>query len=125
MNHPNDLKYARSHEWARLDGELVVTGITDHAQDALGDLVFVELPEVGRQVSTGDEVGVVESVKTASDIYAPIDGEIVEVNEALTDDPDLVNTDPYGAGWIYKIKPANVADLDNLLSASDYEDSIE
>ncbi len=125
MNHPNDLKYARSHEWARLDGELVVTGITDHAQDALGDLVFVELPEVGRQVSTGDEVGVVESVKTASDIYAPIDGEIVEVNEALTDDPDLVNTDPYGAGWIYKIKPANVADLDNLLSASDYEDSID
>ncbi len=125
MNHPNDLKYARSHEWARLDGELVVTGITDHAQDALGDLVFVELPEVGRQVSTGEEVGVVESVKTASDIYAPIDGEIVEVNEALTDDPDLVNTDPYGAGWIYKIKPANVADLDNLLSASDYEDSID
>lgn len=125
MNHPNDLKYARSHEWARLDGELVVTGITDHAQDALGDLVFVELPEVGRQVSTGDEVGVVESVKTASDIYSPIDGEIVEVNEALTDDPDLVNTDPYGAGWIYKIKPANVADLDNLLSASDYEDSID
>jgi len=124
MNHPNDLKYAATHEWARLEGDLVVTGITDHAQDALGDLVYVEMPEIGQHFIAGDQAGVVESVKTASDIHAPIEGEVVEVNPLLEDDPELVNTDPYGDGWIYKIRPANPDDLDDLMSAEQYEDSV-
>jgi len=124
MNHPNDLKYAATHEWARLEGDLVVTGITDHAQDALGDLVYVEMPEIGQHFIAGDQAGVVESVKTASDIHAPIEGEVVEINPLLEDDPELVNTDPYGDGWIYKIRPANPADLDDLMSAEQYEDSV-
>jgi glycine cleavage system H protein len=124
MNHPSDLKYAATHEWARLEGDLVVTGITDHAQDALGDLVYVEMPEIGKHFIAGDEAGVVESVKTASDIHAPIEGEVVEINPLLEDDPELVNTDPYGDGWIYKIRPANPADIDDLMSAEQYEDSV-
>ncbi|MFA9204584.1 MAG: glycine cleavage system protein GcvH [Flavobacteriales bacterium] len=124
MNHPSDLKYAATHEWARLDGDLIVTGITDHAQDALGDLVYVEMPEIGQHFIAGDQAGVVESVKTASDIHAPIEGEVVELNPLLEDDPELVNTDPYGDGWIYKIRPANPADLDDLMSAEQYEDSV-
>lgn len=124
MNHPSDLKYADTHEWARLDGDLVVTGITDHAQDALGDLVYIDMPEVGQHFIAGDQAGVVESVKTASDIHVPIEGEVVEVNPLLEDDPELVNTDPYGEGWIYKIRPANPADLDDLMSAEQYEDSV-
>jgi len=124
MNHPSDLKYAATHEWARLDGDLVVTGITDHAQDALGDLVYVEMPEIGQHFIAGDQTGVVESVKTASDIHAPIEGEVVEINPLLEDDPELVNTDPYGDGWIYKIRPANPDDLDDLMSAEQYEDSV-
>lgn len=121
MNHPNDLKYAASHEWARIEGDLVVTGITDHAQDALGDLVYIEVPELDRQLDAGEQSGVVESVKTASDIYAPIAGVVVEVNPALEDEPELVNNDPYGAGWMYKIKPDNIADIEKLLSAEEYE----
>lgn len=124
MNHPSDLKYASTHEWARLEGDLVVTGISDHAQNSLGDLVYVEMPEVGTQLSAGQQAGVVESVKTASDIHAPIDGEVVEINPALEDDPELVNTDPYGEGWIYKIRPARAADLDDLLTAEQYEDTL-
>jgi glycine cleavage system H protein len=124
MNHPSDLKYASTHEWARLEGDLVVTGISDHAQNSLGDLVYVEMPEVGTQLSAGQQAGVVESVKTASDIHAPIDGEVVEINPALEDDPELVNTDPYGEGWIYKIRPARTADLDDLLTAEQYEDTL-
>jgi len=124
MNHPSDLKYASTHEWARLEGDLVVTGISDHAQNSLGDLVYVEMPEVGAQLSEGQQAGVVESVKTASDIHAPIDGEVVEINPALEDDPELVNTDPYGEGWIYKIRPARAADLDDLLTAEQYEDTL-
>lgn len=124
MNHPNDLKYAASHEWARIEGDLVVTGITDHAQDALGDLVYVEVPELDRQLDAGEQAGVVESVKTASDIYAPIAGVVVEVNPALEDEPELVNNDPYGAGWMYKIKPDNIADLEKLLSAEEYEEGL-
>ena len=124
MNHPSDLKYASTHEWARLEGDLVVTGISDHAQNSLGDLVYVEMPEVGAQLSAGQQAGVVESVKTASDIHAPVDGEVVEVNPALEDDPELVNTDPYGEGWIYKIRPARAADLDDLLTAEQYEDTL-
>lgn len=121
MNHPSDLKYASTHEWVKIEGDLVVTGISDHAQDALGDLVYVEMPEVGQHVTAGEQAGVVESVKTASDIHAPISGVVVEVNTALEDDPDFVNDAPYGKGWIYKIKPNNIDDVSTLLSSADYE----
>ncbi|MFG0637393.1 glycine cleavage system protein GcvH [Acinetobacter soli] len=121
MNHPSELKYARTHEWARIEGDLVVTGISDHAQDALGDLVYVGVPEVGSRVTAGEQAGVVESVKTASDIHAPVSGVVVEVNTALEDDPDFINDEPYAKGWIYKIKPDNLSDVDNLLSNTDYE----
>ncbi|MHA3064235.1 glycine cleavage system protein GcvH [Acinetobacter sp. ANC 4641] len=121
MNHPNDLKYVATHEWAKIEGDLVVTGITDHAQDALGDLVYIEVPEVDHHLDAGEQAGVVESVKTASDIYSPIAGTVVEVNTSLEDEPELVNNDPYAAGWMYKIKPDNMADVEKLLSAQDYE----
>ncbi|MFW6524292.1 glycine cleavage system protein GcvH [Acinetobacter baumannii] len=121
MNHPSELKYARTHEWVKIEGDLVITGITDHAQDELGDLVYVETPEVGNQVTAGEQAGVVESVKTASDIHAPVSGTVVEVNTDLEDDPDFVNEDPYGKGWIYKIKPDNIADVEKLLTNAEYE----
>ncbi|MEN8386221.1 glycine cleavage system protein GcvH [Acinetobacter baumannii] len=121
MNHPSELKYARTHEWVKIEGDLVITGITDHAQDELGDLVYVETPEVGSQVTAGEQAGVVESVKTASDIHAPVSGTVVEVNTGLEDDPDFVNEDPYGKGWIYKIKPDNIADVEKLLTNAEYE----
>ena len=121
MNHPSELKYASTHEWVRIEGDLVVTGISDHAQDALGDLVYVETPEVGQQITAGEQAGVVESVKTASDIHAPVSGTVVEINANLEDDPDFVNDDPYGKGWIYKIKPDNMADVEQLLSNTAYE----
>ncbi|ENX47857.1 glycine cleavage system protein GcvH [Acinetobacter ursingii] len=121
MNHPSELKYASTHEWAKIEGDLVVTGISDHAQDALGDLVYVEVPEVGSHLTAGAQAGVVESVKTASDIHAPVSGTVIEVNTSLEDDPDFINEDPYGKGWIYKIKPDNIADVDQLLSNTDYE----
>ena len=121
MNHPSELKYATTHEWVRIEGDLIVTGISDHAQDALGDLVYVEAPEVGRQIVAGEQVGVVESVKTASDIHAPISGEVIEVNELLEEDPDFVNDDPYGKGWIYKIKPTDILDIEELLTSDGYE----
>ncbi|MDO7468288.1 glycine cleavage system protein GcvH [Acinetobacter baumannii] len=121
MNHPSELKYARTHEWVKIEGDLVITGITDHAQDELGDLVYVETPEVGSQITAGEQAGVVESVKTASDIHAPVSGTVVEVNTDLEDDPDFVNEDPYGKGWIYKIKPDNIADVEKLLTNAEYE----
>jgi len=117
---PEELKYAASHEWARLDGDIVTVGISDHAQDALGDLVYVELPSVGDSVQAGDEAGVVESVKAASDIYAPVSGEIVEINEALADAPEIVNSAPYTDGWLYRIRVSDVSELDKLLSADEY-----
>ena len=119
-NTPANLKYASSHEWALLDGDIVTVGITDHAQEALGDLVYVELPTVGDAVSQGDEAGVVESVKAASDIYAPVSGEIIEVNEALADSPEIVNSEPYEGGWLYKIRVSDVAELDALMSDEEY-----
>ena len=120
MNVPADLKYAQSHEWARLaDDGLVTIGITDHAQEALGDIVFLELPEVGRKLKAGEECAVVESVKAASDIYAPISGEVVEVNQAAVDAPESVNQDAYAA-WLFRLKPDNAADLDKLLDAAAY-----
>ncbi|QEA23242.1 glycine cleavage system protein GcvH [Acinetobacter pittii] len=121
MNHPSELKYARTHEWVKIESDLVITGITDHAQDELGDLVYVETPEVGSKVTAGEQAGVVESVKTASDIHAPVSGTVVEVNIDLEDDPDFVNDDPYGKGWIYKIKPDNIADVEKLLTNAEYE----
>jgi glycine cleavage system H protein len=119
---PAELKYAASHEWARLEEDGTVTiGISDHAQDALGDVVFVELPEVGAQIAAGDEAGVVESVKAASDIYAPIGGEVIAVNEQLEDAPETVNSDPYNDGWFYRLRPDDTGELEKLLSAEDYD----
>ena len=121
MKTPQDLRYTASHEWVRRESDGTVTvGITDHAQEQLGDIVFVEAPQSGRKVTAGEAVGVVESVKAASDIYAPIAGEIVGANGALTDAPEKVNEDAYGA-WIYRIKPANPAEVDKLLDAAAYE----
>ncbi|SIQ82176.1 glycine cleavage system protein GcvH [Marinobacterium stanieri] len=120
-NVPNELKYVASHEWIREEGEgVVVVGITDHAQDLLGDVVFVELPDVGAEMSAGDDAGVVESVKAASDIYAPLSGEVVAVNEDLEDAPEMVNSDPYGDGWFFKIKLSDTAELEDLLDADGY-----
>ncbi len=124
-NIPADLKYVASHEWLRLEADGTITvGITDHAQDLLGDVVFVELPEVGTEVAADQEIAVVESVKAASDVYAPISGEIVEINEELVDSPELANEDPYGKAWFFKVKPANPADYDSLMSAEEYESSL-
>ncbi len=124
-NIPSDLKYVASHEWLRLEADGTITvGITDHAQDALGDVVFVELPEVGTTVEADQEIAVVESVKAASDVYAPISGEIVEINEELVDNPELANEDPYGKAWFFNVKPANPADYDCLMSAEEYENSL-
>lgn len=125
-NIPSELKYATTHEWVREEGNGIVTvGITEHAQDLLGDMVFVELPDVGDQVSTGDDICVAESVKAASDIYAPVSGEVVEVNEELEDSPELVNSDAFGGGWLFKIKVADASELDNLLDAAGYASSID
>jgi glycine cleavage system H protein len=125
MNVPADRKYTRSHEWAKQEGDLIVVGISDFAQESLGDVVFVETPEVGREVKAGEAVAVVESVKTASDIYAPVSGRIVEVNEALADEPELVNGDPYGAGWLFKLEPEDPAEYDTLLGPDEYTKVIE
>ena len=125
-NIPSELKYATSHEWVRNEGDGTVTvGITEHAQDLLGDMVFVELPDVGDEVSTGDDVAVAESVKAASDIYAPVSGEVVAVNEDLEDSPELVNSDAFGDGWLFKIKVEDAGELDNLLDAEGYANSID
>src|SRR6266480_22884 len=113
---PADLKYAKSHEWVRVEKDVATIGITDHAQHELTDVVFVELPDVGRKLKAGDACAVVESVKTASDIYSPVSGEVVEVNKAAADNPGLVNTEPYAGGWFFKIKLSNAAELDALLT---------
>jgi glycine cleavage system H protein len=119
---PAELKYASSHEWARLEEDGTVTvGITDHAQEALGDVVFVEVPDVGASIAAGDEAGVVESVKAASDIYAPISGEVIAINEQLEDEPETVNSDPYNDGWFFKLQPQDTSELEKLLNAEDYD----
>lgn len=121
---PAELRFAESHEWARLEADGTVTvGISDHAQEALGDVVFVELAEVGKVFAAGDTAGVVESVKAASDIYSPVSGEVIAVNEALADNPEQVNSDPYDI-WIFKLKPSNAAELDKLLDAAGYKTAI-
>ncbi len=119
---PSDLKYTTAHEWVRVEDDAVVTiGITDHAQAQLGDLVFVEVPEAGSSLGAGDAAAVVESVKAASDVYAPVAGEVVGANEQLDENPELVNNDPFGEGWIYQLRVENPDALDELMSAADYE----
>jgi glycine cleavage system H protein len=123
---PGDLKYTKSHEWVRIEDDgSVVVGISDHAQSALGDLVFVEPPEAGTQVAAGDACAVVESVKAASDVYSPVTGEVVSSNDALADSPELVNQDPYGDGWIMRIQPADPSELDALLDPASYEADLD
>ena len=124
MSIPKNLKYAKTHEWVRVEGNVAVVGITDHAQQELTDIVYVELPSVGAQVEATKESAVVESVKAASDIYAPVSGEIVAANEELSSAPELVNEDPYGKGWLFKVKMSDPAELDELLGPDDYSHHI-
>ncbi|MBQ6037464.1 MAG: glycine cleavage system protein GcvH [Bacteroidaceae bacterium] len=120
MNFPENIKYTNEHEWIRVEGDIAYVGITDYAQDQLGDIVFVDIQTVGETLNAGDVFGTIEVVKTISDIFLPVGGEVLEQNEALADQPELVNQDPYGEGWLVKIKPAEDADFDSLLSAEDY-----
>ncbi|MDP9455165.1 MAG: glycine cleavage system protein H [Actinobacteria bacterium] len=122
MSVPGELQYTKTHEWVRIEGETATVGITEHAQDELGDVVFVELPESGRTLDAGEAFGAVESVKAVSDLYAPLPGEVVEVNESLGDNPEKINEDPYGEGWILKLRVSGEADL---LSAEDYENFLK
>ncbi len=125
MPYPDDVKYTAEHEWAKLANGVVTVGITGYATDQLGDVVFVELPAVGKKIEAGKPFGVVEAVKTVSDLYAPLAGEVVEVNDALADNPAAVNAEPYGTGWMIRIKPANPADLDALMDSAAYTRLIE
>lgn len=124
MNIPQDLKYTNEHEWVRLEGDIAYVGITDYAQDQLGDIVFVDIPTVGEALDANEVFGTIEVVKTVSDLFLPVAGEVLEQNEALEENPELVNTDPYGKGWIIKIKPAEVGDLNDLLDAAAYKEII-
>lgn len=121
MNFPTNVKYTSEHEWIRLEGEVAYVGITDYAQEQLGDIVFVDIPTEGENLAAGEVFGTIEVVKTISDLFLPVSGEVLEQNEALADQPELVNTDPYGEGWIIKIKPAADADFDSLLDAEAYK----
>lgn len=125
MAFPEDVRYTREHEWARLDHGTVTVGITSYATDQLGDVVFVELPEVGAVLEAGKPFGVVEAVKTVSDLYAPVAGEVTEVNAALTDNPGIVNAEPFGEGWMIRIRPTHAPDVNQLLSNVDYEKHVE
>src|SRR3954452_15563699 len=119
---PEDSRYARSHEYVHTEGEVGTIGITDYAQKELGDVVFVELPQVGSQLEAGDELGSIESVKAVSELFSPVSGEVVEVHELLTDKPELVNTDPYGDGWMVRVKLSDATEVDELMSAEEYEE---
>lgn len=121
MNCPEDLKYTKEHEWVRLKGNIATLGITDYAQDQLGDIVFVELPEEGEEVEKGDTFGVVESTKSVSDLYLPVSGKVIEVNDPLLDSPEIVNEDSYGEGWMIRIEMDDKTELEDLLSAEEYE----
>ena len=125
MEYPEDLKYAENHEWTRMSGSMVTMGISDFAQDALGDIVFVEVPEVGRQVTAGEAIAEVESTKSVSDVYAPVSGTVVEVNTALEDNPELVNTDPFGEGWFAVIEATDLSELDRLMDVAAYRQSAQ
>ncbi len=124
MDFPAELKYSKEHEWVRMEGDVAVIGITAFAQDELGDIVFVEQPKLGSQLSQNNTFGVVESVKTVSDLFSPVTGEVVEVNEEVANSPEHINTDPYGIGWIIKVKVSTASELDSLLSADDYKTMI-
>jgi glycine cleavage system H protein len=124
MNIPDDLKYSKEHEWAKDENGIVLVGITDYAQGELGDIVFIDLPEPGKTVAQNDSFGTIEAVKAASDIYCPVSGEIIEVNHALTDAPEVINQDPYGQGWMIKVKPADLEELDMLMDAGAYKSFI-
>ncbi len=125
MSNPTDLRYSKSHEWVRLQGDLATCGITQYAQEALGDVVFVDLPEVGDTFEQGGEIGEVESVKAVSSIYAPVDGEVTEVNDELDDAPETVNSAPYGDGWLFKLQISDASQLDGLMDAAGYEAFLE
>jgi len=122
---PQDLRYTKDHEWARAEGDLVTCGVTDYAQDQLGDIVFVELPEVGEELAEGGQFGTVESVKAVAELYSPIGGEVAEVNGALEESPQLVNQDPYGQGWMIKVRPKEPNELDKLMDAQQYKDMLK
>ena len=121
---PSELRYTKSHEWVKVEGEIATVGITDHAQEELSDVVFVELPQKGQAVGSGDSIAVVESVKAASDIYAPVGGEVVEINTEVEGDPSIINSSPYEDGWIFKLRFEDESDLEDLLDAGQYEDLI-
>ena len=125
MNYPNHYRYTSDHEWAELKGDLLTVGITHHAQDALGDIVFVELPKVGRTLKKGETFGVVESIKAVSDLYSPVSGEVVEINAALPGEPGSLNTDPHAKAWLLKIRPSNVSELESLMDAAAYSKHVE
>lgn len=124
MTIPQDLKYTSEHEWVRLEGDVAYVGITDYAQEQLGDIVFVDIPTVGETLDEGEVFGTIEVVKTVSDLFLPISGEVLEQNEALEDNPEAVNKDPYGEGWLIKVKPSDVSQLENLLDADAYKEII-
>jgi len=125
MKTPADNKYAKSHEYVNVEGDIATIGITDYAQKELGDVVFVELPQVGTELEANEELGSIESVKAVSELFAPVSGEVVEVNEDLAEKPELVNTDPWGDGWMIKVKMSNTDDLDELMTAEEYEEYVE
>ena len=124
-NTPEDNRYAKSHEYVHVEGDIGTIGITDYAQKELGDVVFVELPQVGSQLDANDELGSIESVKAVSELFAPVSGEVIEVNEALADKPELVNTDPYGDGWMVRVRLSSADDVDALMNAEEYEEYVE
>ena len=124
MHIPAELKYTKDHEWARIEGDVATVGITDYAQSELGDIVFVELPEVGKKTKQSDSFGTIEAVKAVSDLFAPLSGEIIEINHHLSDQPEVINKDPYGAGWLVKIKVSNKSEISKLLDKTKYEELI-
>ncbi len=124
MHIPAELKYTKDHEWARIEGEVATVGITDYAQSELGDIVYVELPEVGKKTKQADSFGTIEAVKAVSDLFAPLSGEIIEINHTLSDQPEVINKDPYGEGWLVKIKVSNKSEISKLLDKSKYEELI-
>jgi glycine cleavage system H protein len=124
MNIPENLKYSEEHEWVMDENNVIIIGITDYAQGELGDIVFIDLPETGDTISKDDSFGTIEAVKAASDIYSPVSGEIIEVNTALTDTPEIINKDPYGQGWMIKVKPSDISELDTLMNAGAYNNLI-
>ena len=125
MSIPTEIKYTKEHEWISLDGEVAMIGITDHAQSQLGDIVFVELPDVDREINQNETFGVIEAVKTVADLFAPVKGLIIEINSSLEDSPDLINSDPYGTGWIIKVKVSDSSQYDSLMSSDEYEEFIK